>query len=70
MDFTFGIATGGGNDSNIHLIIDSIEKLHIPNYEIIIVGGNFIDRKNTRHIVFDENIKSMWIFYSQTRFKF
>ena len=61
MDFSFGIITDGTCDSRINLIIDSIEKLKIPNYEIIIVGSSKLDRKNTTIIEFDENIKPKWI---------
>ena len=61
MDFTFGIITGGGNEIMINEIIDSIEKLNIPNYEIVIVGSCDVDRNNTKLILFDENIKSKWI---------
>ncbi len=61
MDFTFGIITGGGNEIMINEIIDSIEKLNIPNYEIVIVGSCDVDRNNTKLIPFDENIKSKWI---------
>lgn len=60
MKFTFGIITGG-NDDSVNKVIDSIEKQNIPEYEIIIVGGNPIDRKSTVHIDFDENIKPKWI---------
>lgn len=61
MDFTFGIITGGGNESFINNIIDSIEKQKIPNYEVLIVGGSKINRNNTIHIPFDESIKRAWI---------
>lgn len=61
MDFTFGIITGGGEDEVVNKMIDSIESQNMPNYEIIVVGGNNINRKNVRHIAFNENIKPMWI---------
>lgn len=61
MNFTFGIITGGNSDDNINIIIDSIEKQNIPNYEIIIVGNSNIVRDCTRVIPFDESIKQMWI---------
>lgn len=61
MNFSFGIITGGNNDYNINLIIDSIENQNIPNYEIIIVGDSKITRNNTINIFFDDNIKSKWI---------
>jgi hypothetical protein len=61
MDFTFGIITGGGQIRNLNKIIDSIEKQNIPRYEIIIVGGDKIERKNVFHIPFDESIRRKWI---------
>jgi hypothetical protein len=61
MDFTFGIITCGGNDGLISQIIDSIEFLNIPNYEIIIVGKCELNRKNTNIVPFNENIVPMWI---------
>ena len=61
MEFTFGIITAGGNESMINLIIDSIEKEKIPNYEIIIVGDFRDNRNNTKVIKFDENVKHSWI---------
>jgi hypothetical protein len=35
MNFTFGIITDGKNDSYLNQVIDSIELLKIPEYEII-----------------------------------
>jgi len=61
MDFTFGIITSGGNQGFINEIINSIEKESIPNYEIIIIGGEPIERKNTIRIPFIETIKYGWI---------
>lgn len=61
MNFTFGIITSGNNLNNLNIIIDSIEEQNIPNYEIIIVGGDYIERKNVVHVAFNENIKKMWI---------
>ena len=61
MDFTFGIITGGNNDMMIDDIISSIELENISNYEVIIVGNSLVNRKNTKVINFDENIKSLWI---------
>lgn len=60
MDFTFGIITTG-NKERIDRIIRSIENENIPNYEIIIIGGELIEGKNIKHIFFDETIKTMWI---------
>jgi hypothetical protein len=61
MEFTFGIITGGNNDSMISEIIDSIENENIPNYEIIIVGESKIVRKNTKIVSFNESIRRAWI---------
>jgi len=61
MDFTIGIITDGSKEKQLNFIIDTIERQNIPNYEIIIIGGNSIDRKNVKHISFDESVKSMWI---------
>ena len=47
MNFTFGIITGGypgsGWRDEMMCIIDSIRRQNIPNYEIIIVGGQYIN---------------------------
>ena len=59
MNFTFGIITHDECQNNINAIITSIRNLNIPNYEIIVVGGNNID--NVVHIPFDESIKHSWI---------
>ncbi len=50
------VVTSGNNDTGLNQIIDSIELLSIPNYEIVIVGGltTTLDRTNTVHIPFDE----------------
>ena len=61
MDFTFGIITTTNQEDNILKIIKSIEKQKIDNYEIIIVGDCNLERKNTTVILFDENVKNMWI---------
>ena len=60
MDFTFGVVTGG-DVSWVNRLIDSVEKQNIPEYEIIIVGGTPIDRRNVIYIPFDESIKLKWI---------
>ena len=61
MDFTFGIITGNGSISHILNIIQDIEKLNIPKYEVVIVGGSHISHKNVVHIPFDDSIKTGWI---------
>lgn len=60
MKFTFGIVTSGIDD-RIDIIIDSIESLNIPEYEIIVVGNCNLKRNKTRVILFNENIKPKWI---------
>lgn len=56
---SFIIATSGTNDSSLNDIIDSIEILSIPEYQIILVGGlhTTINRARTTHIPFDETLK-------------
>ena len=52
MNFTFGIVTDGNSKDRIDRIIDSIELTMTDYYEVIIVGGNSNNRKNTRVIEF------------------
>lgn len=74
MNFTFAICTSLNKVKDgklffdkdaiprIHKIIDDIEKLKILNYEILISGLNFIDRKNTKVIKYEgkyDNIPSL-----------
>jgi len=62
MDFTFGIVTNSMNDNNVKIIIESINKNNIPNFEIIIVGNTTI--KSSEKITvfyFKETIKPGWI---------
>jgi hypothetical protein len=61
MDITFGIITGGTNDSMLSMVIDSIYRQNIPKYEIIIVGNTTIRGQNIINIPFDESIKPNWI---------
>ena len=61
MQFTFGIITNN-NINNVNIIINSIEELNIPNYEVIVVGSNTdLKRKNTTSIPFNETIYPGWI---------
>lgn len=67
MNFTFAICVSliqlknnklhYNNDvvDRVHKIIDDIEKLKIPNYEILIAGLDFIDRKNTKVVKCNQN---------------
>lgn len=61
MNFTFGVVTSGTADDNVNVVIDSIEKLNIPEYEIIVVGNSNVSRRNTTVVPFDENIRPAWI---------
>ncbi len=64
MDFSFGIITTFGNESNLFKTIESITSQNIENYEIIIVGGSgkkYQYDKNIVHLKFDETTKEMWI---------
>jgi len=61
MKFTFGIITAGTSDDSLNLVIDSIERQNIPEYQILIVGNSQVSRKNTFIIPFDESVKPGWI---------
>jgi hypothetical protein len=65
MKVTFGIITFPHPDNlrRINEIINSIEQNNIPddNYEIIVVGGDNPNRKNTTHVKFNEGVKKNWI---------
>ena len=60
MKFTFGIVTSGLDD-RIQLVINSIEQLNIPEYEVLIIGNSSVSRDRTRIISFDDNQKYDWI---------
>ena len=59
MKFSFGILTLYENTQQIQEVIDSIKKLKIPEYEILLIGPKNEQFKNT--IEFDENQKQGWI---------
>lgn len=59
MNFTFGIITAGFNDNLLIKTVESIKKLGIPKYEIIIVGNTTVCADI--NINFDESHKHMWI---------
>lgn len=62
MKFTFGIITSPGTDGFIQQIVDSICDENIPEYEIIIIGGNTPYESNELRVIpFDESQKRMWI---------
>jgi|15BtaG_2_1085339.scaffolds.fasta_scaffold00698_8 hypothetical protein len=59
MDFSIGIVTNTTVNPDI---IDSIVSQNIPNFEIIIVGGeNTYNEPYITHIPFDESILTGWI---------
>lgn len=60
MNFTFGIVTSGLDD-RIQIVIDSIERLNIPEYEVIIVGNSNVQRDRTTIIPFNESERPAWI---------
>ena len=63
--FSFCIVTGYQDTARLSEIIDNICSLHIPECEILIIGGNresyFHNSELVRFIDFDESIKPMWI---------
>jgi hypothetical protein len=72
MDFTFGIITGGSKNhrekinnqsvsTRIIQIINSISSQYIPNFEIIIVGGNdyFTEFESVKHFKFKESRRTL-----------
>jgi hypothetical protein len=77
MKFTFGIITSSGSNQWIPKIIDSIVKLNILEYEILIIGDSGINQLGShvnatmhknftielpiKYIDFDESIKDKWI---------
>jgi len=61
INFTFGIITDGTSDNNLLLVIESIIRQSIENFEIIIVGNTKINLHNIVVIPFSEELKSKWI---------
>ena len=60
MKFTFGIVTSG-LDERVQIVINSIEQLNIPEYEVLIIGNSSVSRDRTRIIPFNENERPAWI---------
>ena len=61
---SFVVITSGKDHQSIFQVIDSIERLSISNYEIIVVGGmeKLPTKNNTIHIPFDEHSKPLpWL---------
>ena len=63
MNFTFGIITSQKDALNsLSSIIGSIKDLNIPNYEIIIIGGDEdYKSENISIYSFEENSNGWWI---------
>lgn len=61
MNFTFGIITNGSNVHHLDQVIKSIMRLGIPEFEIIVVGGNRLAYPSVKHIEFNESVKHSWI---------
>jgi len=67
MDFTFDIVTNK-HISDLFDVIHSIDQQKIPNYEIIIVGGDMgsYNHPKIKHIPFNESSKTGWITKKKT----
>lgn len=69
IDFSFCIITDNSSEAcqRIMNIIESIYRMNIPNYEILVIGGNTnlfvgdLSKYNMRKINFDESLKRAWI---------
>ncbi len=62
MNFTFGIVTTPSSCEYLQLIVDSIESEHIPNFQIIIIGGNESYNDGIiQTIPFNESINPGWV---------
>jgi hypothetical protein len=65
IQWTFGIITGYQDTERLKNIIENIASLDIPEFEILIVGGDrndfFVDLPQVKFIDFDESQKPLWI---------
>ena len=62
MKITFGITTDYSNQPQINEVISSIRSLQIPEYEILIIGGEKKeDMVDVTHIYFDETQQPGWV---------
>ena len=65
IQWTFGIVTGYQDGERLKNIIENIISLHIPEFEILIIGGNrgefSVDYPQVKLIDFDESQKPLWI---------
>ena len=61
MRYTFGITTDYKNKDQLFEVFESIENLNIPEYEILVVGGEQpYDTGHIKYIYFDETQKPGW----------
>jgi GT2 family glycosyltransferase len=61
MRYTFGITTDYTNKDQLIEVFKSIEELNIPEYEILVVGGEKPeDTEHIKYIQFDETQKPGW----------
>lgn len=62
MNFTFGITTDYKNMDQLNEVLQSIQDLNIPSYEILCIGGEkHEDTDTVKYIYFDESQKEGWI---------
>lgn len=65
IQWTFGIVTGYQDKNRLTEILDNIQSLEIPQYEVLVIGGDKGDYShgdvNIEFIDFDESIKPLWI---------
>lgn len=64
MNWSFIICTHDPNNERVDISIKTIEDLRIPNYEIIVIGGNRskkLDNEVVTFIPFDEDQRPGWI---------
>lgn len=61
MRYTFGITTDYKNKDQLFEVFESIEEMGIPDYEILVVGGEQpYDTGHIKYIHFDEEQKPGW----------
>ena len=62
MNFTFAITTTFENEKQLQEVYDSIRALEIPEYEILVIGGEKReDEKDVTYLYFDEIQKPGWV---------
>ena len=62
IDITFGIITENPDSENCRLVIESIRRQKIKEYQIVIVGGTKRSAVDKMELIpFDESVKKAWI---------